>query len=169
MVVSICRSSHRRCSVRKVVHKNFSKFTGKLLCQSLVFNKVAGLRLATLWKKRLWHRCFQVNVAKFLRTLSFTEHLWATAFVFGTTLTKHLAMSIVDKRREELYMRFITCLCSMFRYNEIFRAKFNVTPILMLRKLVWWSRGGFQNILEVLQSDISFGWVSRVSVRFQGK
>ena len=99
MVVSICRSSHRRCSVRKVVHKNFSKFTGKLLCQSLFFNKVAGLRFATLWKKRLWYRCFQVNVAKFLRAPSFTEHLWATAFVFGTTLTKHLAMSIVNKRR----------------------------------------------------------------------
>ena len=148
MVVSICRSSHRRCSVRKVVLKNFSKFTGKLLCQSLFFNKVAGLRFAILWKKRLWHRCFQVNVAKFQRTPFFTEHLWATAFVFGTILTKHLAMSIVNKRREELYMRFITSQCPMFRYNEIFRAKFNVTPILMLPKLVWWSRGGLQNIFR---------------------
>ena len=32
-------------------------------------NKVAGLAWpAALWKKRLWHRCFPVNVAKFLRT-----------------------------------------------------------------------------------------------------
>ena len=31
------RSSHRRCSVRKVVLRNF-KFTGKHLCQSLFFN-----------------------------------------------------------------------------------------------------------------------------------
>ena len=31
---------------------------------------------ATLLKKRLWHRCFPVNFAKFLRTTFFTEHLW---------------------------------------------------------------------------------------------
>ena len=37
------RSSHRRCSVRKLVLRNFTKFTGKHLCQSLLFNKVAGL------------------------------------------------------------------------------------------------------------------------------
>ena len=33
------RSSHRRCSVG--VLKNFVKFTGRHLCQSLFFNKVA--------------------------------------------------------------------------------------------------------------------------------
>ena len=38
------------------------------MCQSLFFNKVASLRPATLSKKRLWHRCFPVNFAKFLRT-----------------------------------------------------------------------------------------------------
>ena len=44
------RNSHRRCSVRKGVLTNFAKFTGKHLCQSLYFNKVAGLRPATLLK-----------------------------------------------------------------------------------------------------------------------
>ena len=38
------------------------------MCQSLLFNKVAGLRPATFLKKRLWHSCFLVNFAKFLRT-----------------------------------------------------------------------------------------------------
>ena len=38
------RSSHQRCSVKKVVLRNFAKFKGKHLCQSLFFNKVAGLR-----------------------------------------------------------------------------------------------------------------------------
>ena len=38
-----CRSSHRRCSVKKGFLKNFIKFTEKHLCQSLFFNKVAGL------------------------------------------------------------------------------------------------------------------------------
>ena len=52
------RSSHRRCSVDKGVLKSFTKFTGKHLCQSLFFNKVAGLR----------HSCFPVNFVKFVRT-----------------------------------------------------------------------------------------------------
>ena len=69
------RSSHGRCSVRKGVLRNYAKFTGKHLCQSLFSNKVAGLRLATLLKKRLWHRCFPVNFLKFLRTTFFIEHL----------------------------------------------------------------------------------------------
>ena len=42
--LTVFRSSHRRCSVRKCVFRNFSKFTGKQLCQNLFFNTVAGLR-----------------------------------------------------------------------------------------------------------------------------
>ena len=38
------------------------------MCCSLLFNKVSGLRLKTLLKKRLQHRCFLANFAKFLRT-----------------------------------------------------------------------------------------------------
>ena len=56
--------------------KNFAKFTVKHLCQNLFFNKVAGLRPATLLKKRFWHRCFHVNFTKFLRKPIFIEHLW---------------------------------------------------------------------------------------------
>ena len=52
----------------KNVLKNFAKFTIKHLCQSLLLNKVAGLMPVTLLKKRLCHRCFPVNFAKFLRT-----------------------------------------------------------------------------------------------------
>ena len=37
-------------------------------CASLFFNKVARRRPVTLFKKRLWHRCFSVNFAKFLGT-----------------------------------------------------------------------------------------------------
>ena len=62
------RSSHQRCFLKKDVLKNFAKLTGKHLCQSFFFNNVAGLRLATLLKNTLWHRCFPMNFAKFLRT-----------------------------------------------------------------------------------------------------
>ena len=52
----------------EAVLKNLAKFAGKHLRQSLFFNKVAGLRPATLLKKRPWCRCFPVNFAEFLAT-----------------------------------------------------------------------------------------------------
>ena len=39
-----CGSSHRRCSVSKCVLRNFAKFTGKHLRQSLFFNFAKFLR-----------------------------------------------------------------------------------------------------------------------------
>ena len=57
------RSSHKRCSSKKGVLRNFAKFTGKHLCQSLFLNKDAGLRPAIILK-----RGFPVNFAKFLKT-----------------------------------------------------------------------------------------------------
>ena len=53
---------------KKGVLRNFSKFTRKYLCQSL----------AIFLKKRLWHRCFPVIFANFLRIPFFTEHIRAT-------------------------------------------------------------------------------------------
>ena len=47
------------------VLKNLGKLTGKHVCQNLFFDKVTGLRVATLFKKRLRSRCFPVNFANF--------------------------------------------------------------------------------------------------------
>ena len=58
-LLGLFRSSHRRCSVKKGVLKNFANFTGKHLCWSLFWNFI---------KNRLQHRCFPVKFAKFLRT-----------------------------------------------------------------------------------------------------
>ena len=58
------RSSHQRCSVIKGRHKNFATFTGKhLFVLESLFNKVCNFI-----KKRLKHKCFPLNIAKFLRT-----------------------------------------------------------------------------------------------------
>ena len=58
------RRSRRRCYMKIGVLKNFAKFTPV----PVFLNKVTGLRTETLIKKRLWHKCFPVNFAKFLRT-----------------------------------------------------------------------------------------------------
>ena len=70
------RSSPPEVFCKKRFLRNFAKFTGKHLCQSLFFNKVAGLRHATLVKKRLWHICFPVNFVKILRTPFYTSGDW---------------------------------------------------------------------------------------------
>ena len=43
------RNSHQRCSIEIGVLRNFTKFTGKHLCQSLFFNKVAAQTLAQVF------------------------------------------------------------------------------------------------------------------------
>ena len=68
-------SSRPEVFCKKGILRNFAKFTGKHLCRNLFFNIVAGLRPATLLKMRLWHRCFPMNFAIFLRTPFLTEHL----------------------------------------------------------------------------------------------
>ena len=65
------RSSRREVLCKKCVLKSFAKFTRKHRCQILFFNKVAGLRPATLLKKRHWHKCFPVN---------FEEIFWSIFF-----------------------------------------------------------------------------------------
>ena len=73
------RSGHRRCSVRKGVLRNFAKFTGKYLCQSLFLNKVAGLRPAILFKKETLAQVFSCEFCKISKNTFFTEHLLAAA------------------------------------------------------------------------------------------
>ena len=48
---SLCRSSRLEVPCKKDVLGNFAKFTGKHPCQSLFYNKVAGLNPATLLKR----------------------------------------------------------------------------------------------------------------------
>ena len=54
---------------KKGVLKNFASFTGKHLCWSLFFNKVADLRVCNFIEKRLQHRYIPVELAKFYEHL----------------------------------------------------------------------------------------------------
>ena len=62
-VYNLCRSSHLKCFIKKGVLKYFAKIYGKTLVPE------------SLLKKRLCHRCFPMNFAKFLRPPFLTEHL----------------------------------------------------------------------------------------------
>ena len=111
-IFSIIKSSNRRCSVRKSVFRNFAKFIGKHLCQSLFFNKVAGLRPATLLKKKLWQRYFPVNFAEFLRTpfLQNTSRRLLlnnrAKVIYVKTKCRFVAKSISQQFRREITVQF---------------------------------------------------------------
>ena len=61
----------QRCSVKKVF-REISQNSQKNTCVRVSFS----IKLQVLLKKKLWHRCFPVNFAKFLRAPFITEHLW---------------------------------------------------------------------------------------------
>ena len=65
----ITLSSRPEVFWQKGVLKNFAKFKEKHLCYSIF------LRIASLFKKRLWHSCLPVNFAKFLRAPFSIENL----------------------------------------------------------------------------------------------
>ena len=86
----------RKMFRKKVFFKFFSKFIGKHLCQSLLFNKNAGLRPATLLKKRLRHRCFPVNFTKFLKT-SFLQNSSGGCFCSKYENFEQIFLALLDK------------------------------------------------------------------------
>ena len=47
-------NSHWKCSVKVGVLRGFTGFVGELLCRGLFFNKITGVRLATLLRGNLW-------------------------------------------------------------------------------------------------------------------
>ena len=108
------RSSHQEVFCKKGVLRNFEKLTRKHLCGSLFFDKVAGLRPATLLKKRLWHRCFPVNFVRFLRTPFLTEDLRWLLLIF-------LNVSLLLPMRY-LHLCFIQKF--FFCFNFVFRRSF---------------------------------------------
>ena len=101
------RSSPPKVFCKKGVLRNFAEFTGKYLCQSLFSNNVTGLRPTTLLKKRLWHKCFPVNFAKFLRTPFFTEHFrWLLLKYIGSILDIASKMLVHKKLLRHTKKRF---------------------------------------------------------------
>ena len=68
------RGSRSNVFCKKGIVKDFAKFTGKQLCQSLFLIKLQAAT-ASLLKKKLWHKCFPMNFAEFLRT-STTGFFW---------------------------------------------------------------------------------------------
>ena len=105
---------------------NFAKFTGKHLCQSLFFNKVAGL--ASLLTKRLWHRCFPVKFAKFLRT-PFSQNTSGRLFIDYLSCTMHCNTFDdwkINETKKMCYYGEIGTICLPSRHTTSFERRIDV-------------------------------------------
>ena len=103
------RSSRPEVFCKKGVLKNFAKITGKHLCHSLFFNEVADLRPATSLKKRLWHRYFPVNFAKFLRK-AFKEHIW---WLLLFSFTDMLLLLLEESKIDTFFLLHFSLYCDI--------------------------------------------------------
>ena len=68
----------------KFVLRNFTKFSGKPLCQRLFFNIVAGLRPSNLFEKEPLAQLFTCEIREISKNTFFTEHLWSTASILSS-------------------------------------------------------------------------------------
>ena len=71
-----------KVSFRRGVRKDFVKCSGKYLCQSLFFNKTAGIRPSNLLKKEIVAKVFSYEFCKTFGDEIFSEHVWTTSVKF---------------------------------------------------------------------------------------
>ena len=118
----------RRCSVKKVflkISRNSpentcprASFLIKLQASACNFIKRETLT-ATLLKERLWHRCFPVNFAKFLRTPVFIEQSGG-CFCKVTLLFKEGDKAFMDNYRTISVLPCFSIILERIIYNRLY-------------------------------------------------
>ena len=73
----------QRCSVKKALLGISQNLQENTYVRVSFFNKVSGLRPATLSKRKLWHRSFPVNFTKLLRTPFLEDTFFLDYVLFG--------------------------------------------------------------------------------------
>ena len=116
---------------RKGVLRNFTKFRRKHLCQSLLFNKVAGLRLAT-FKKETLRQVFSCEFCEISINTNFTEHLWMTASNFCQDSKDSSILSAATQERSSGNIQCLSPFCIKFQVdrNTIRYIRFSMRNLL---------------------------------------
>ena len=130
---------------KKAALKNLVIFTGKYLSWSLFFNKNAGLQSCNFLKKRLQHRCFPMNVAKFVR-IPVLKNISGGLFERFPTSTNNIT-SIIGSEQDILWktkqktlfktqLAFSWCSWSFFslKFSTVCQAAF----ALYNKRWQWW-------------------------------
>ena len=107
--------------IRNLFDENFILFDILKYIFDKVFknglNKICGRQSAFLLKKRLWHRYFSVNFAKFLRTLflqNTTGRLLLSFLIFGWLLNLRINMDLNQIAKcEKLVNSYYISICTL--------------------------------------------------------
>ena len=123
MAMSINRSSHQRCSVKKSVLRNFKKFTGKHLCQTFLF------KACNFIKNEVLAQVFSCEFCEISKNTFSTEYLWTTASKQRATCfikwlyVKSSQFQVWGASRLHAGTSFISYLYTWFSSsNQIFRS-----------------------------------------------
>ena len=135
---SFFRSSHQRCSVRKVFLE---------ISQNSQENTCAPARPATLLKKRLSHRCFHVNFVKFLSTpfsqnTSWQLLLFLQEFIFNQTYTAWISFWFLEKQgstNDSIHRLLLLSRKSLDRIDKIAFKTFVSSSVHVIRKDIFHS------------------------------
>ena len=118
------RSSHQRCSVKRGALRNFTKFAGKRLWQSLCLNKSVSVSGLQLIKKETLAQVFSCEFYEISGNTFFTEHLWTSASVpWETNLPSY-------PRRLLICLRISNKLYRINRWVNYFLIQLSTTGIL---------------------------------------
>ena len=105
------RSSRSQIFFKIGVLKLFPMFAIKNLCSSLFLINLGAWRPEFVLKKRFQHRCFPVNIAKFLRT----AFLWNTfCSLYFYVMIEFLGRLWVQNRRVSYFLYY----CFVFPHNS---------------------------------------------------
>ena len=132
----------RRCSIKKDVLTILAIFTGNQLCQRPFFDKVVS-NVCTLLKKKLWHRCFSLIFAKFLRTPFlqniFGDCFWVLTYVNLVKGVFRAWSNIKQKSAIYFHKNSILDVWLGFEYTSVFSAMRAFTKIPN-SFCMWWKK-----------------------------
>ena len=162
MIKTIINKSSHNYSIEKGVLKHFVKFTGKQLYQRSLFNKVVGVSPATLLKRRLWRKCFSVNLTKFLsaaflRNNSYQLLLWkGDDMLFLSVFHEHIISSFLHLSWESPSIFSILCLVStMFKYTLWNITEYFILCIFFLGWMCYQAWFGDHKSMDIRFNDIT--------------
>ena len=106
------------------VLKNFAKFTGKHLYQSLFFNKAAGLRpeACNFIKKETLAQVFFCEFCEISKNTFFIEHLWAIASTLSELSCSHSVL-LIKRLKLLMLLRFLIIYADVLFLVTFMRVK----------------------------------------------
>ena len=119
----------------------------------------SSLRPGTLFKNRLWHRCFSVNFAKFLKTAFFKEHLrWLLLYVkeIGRrTFNAECFLSLIGQGQAHCFKKNVRHIQRILKKSEI-RNEVVTSHNKLQQNYVkrYWSKNECRGVFNTLSKNV---------------